>query len=266
MNSIERFSNSEFEERLNEALSVLLCDKRITPVENQSAVLLGGQSGAGKSTLHVIYKKKYEHNIVVINGDEYRKLHPRFARIQEQYGIDAPAHTAAWAGAMVEALVDALSSERYNLIIEGTLRTSSVPLKTAALLQERGYRVSLALMAVKPEISLISCQIRYELMRIAGTTPRAVDPAHHGKIVEDIVENLAELETSELIEDVSLYNRAGTCLVAAKCPAPDAPASLVLKDVLFGAWTEEERSHYEDLKKQLEDARSNSGAGERPAR
>ena len=94
---------------------------------------------------------------------------------------------------MVEALVKALSSARYNLVVEGTLRTSQVPLDTAALLRGKGYRVSLALMAVKPEISLVSCQIRYELMRMAGTTPRATDPAHHNKIVADIVQNLGVL-------------------------------------------------------------------------
>ena len=85
-------------------------------------------------------------------------------------GIDAPSYTAAWAGSMVEALVDALSTAGYNLIIEGTLRTSGGPTRDGkALARSGGYDVSLALMAVKPEISLVSCQLRYEQMRIAGT-------------------------------------------------------------------------------------------------
>ena len=69
---------------------------------------------------------------------------PHFYEIQERYGWDAPAHTAKWAGAMVEALIDAFSSEGYNLIIEGTLRTSAVPLNTATLLRDRGYDVIFA--------------------------------------------------------------------------------------------------------------------------
>ena len=60
---------------------------------------------------------------------------------------------------MVEELVDQLSRLKYNLVVEGTLRTADVPLGTARLLRERGYGVSLALMAVKPEISLLSCQL-----------------------------------------------------------------------------------------------------------
>lgn len=80
-----------------------------------------------------------------------------------------------------------VTSFGYNLVIEGTLRTSQVSLATATLLRERGYDVSLALMAVKPEISLVSCQLRYEQMRLAGTTPRATDPVHHRKIVDQVV-------------------------------------------------------------------------------
>ena len=134
-----------------------------------NVILLGGQSGAGKTTLHNVFRNAMNGNVIVVNGDEYRSFHPRYKQICAQYGIDSPAHTAAWAGRMVEAIIDALSIMGYNLIIEGTLRTSEVPLKTARLLRDRGYSVSLALMAVKPEISLISCQLRYEQMRIAGT-------------------------------------------------------------------------------------------------
>ena len=227
----------------------------VLPALHPHAYLLGGQSGAGKTRLQKIIVEQRGADYIIINGDEYRKLHPHFAEIQDRYGVDAPAHTAAWSGAMVEALIDAFSMQGYNLIIEGTLRTSAVPLATASLLRERGYDVSLAIMAVKPEISLVSCQIRYELMRIAGTTPRAVDPDHHATIVKDIVGNLDTLDQSGLFDSIALFNRAGTCLLAADCPSGSPGASAVLSDVLFGDWTTEERSHYERLQVQLEELR-----------
>lgn len=43
---------------------------------------------------------------------------------------------------MTEALIDSLSRIEYNLVIEGTLRTAEVPLKTAELLRQRSYGVS----------------------------------------------------------------------------------------------------------------------------
>lgn len=248
--NIEAFGNNQFQKALSETIKKILINKRLEPMEQRRAFLLGGQSGAGKSALHLILGQELDDNVIVINGDEYRKSHPNFKTIQDRYGIDAPAHTAKWAGQMTEALIDAFSSLSYNLIVEGTLRTSEIPLRTAALLRERGYSVSLAIMAVKPQISLISCQIRYEMMRIAGTTPRATDPNHHNKIVQDIVDNLAVLESSDLFDGVLIYDRAGNCLFPTSA---DASATEVLRNVLFGPWTIEEELHYQHLQDHLEE-------------
>lgn len=243
------FTKQQFEIALAKTVKKILVNKSVVPVDSPTAFLLGGQSGAGKSTLHAILGDRFAKNVIVINGDEYRKSHPHFNKIQRRYGMDAPAHTAKWSGAMTEALIEAFSQRRFNLIIEGTLRTSAVPLSTAQLLRERGYGVSLAVMAVKPEISLVSCQIRYELMRLAGTTPRATDPEHHNKIVHDIVDNLSTLEQSGLFDEVLLYNRAGDQLYPTA--EEERSASEVLRDVIFGTWTAEEQGHYGDLKEQL---------------
>ena len=109
-------------------------------------------------------------------------------------------------------------------------------------------------MAVKPEISLISCQLRYEQMRIAGTEPRAVDPAHHLSIVKSIVGNLKVLEESGMFDDIGLYSRSEQCLFSSA--DDEEPASEALERILFGAWTAEESAHYEYLKQRLEQARA----------
>ncbi|MEG0015875.1 MAG: zeta toxin family protein [Gordonibacter sp.] len=253
MEQFEDYSNDEFCQQLQTIISMLLVDVKCVPGESRRAILLGGQSGAGKTTLHRLFQDALAGNVVVINGDEYRPRHPRFQQISAQYGIDAPAHTAAWAGRMVEAVVDALSVMGYNLVIEGTLRTSEVPLKTAELLRGRGYSVSLSLMAVKPEISLVSCQLRYEQMRIAGTEPRAVDPAHHLSIVEGIVSNLETLEDSGMFDSISLYARNEQRLFFSV--GSDRRASEALQDILFGSWTAEESLHYAYLEQRLSEAR-----------
>ena len=248
--SLDGFTMGYFNRRLREFAFDLAMN--VAPSQRPQAELLGGQSGAGKTRLHDLLKVEFNQNAIVINGDEYRRAHPNFSRIQQRYGVDAPAHTAKWAGQMTEALIDALSAQGYNLVIEGTLRTSDVPLRTAALLHGRGYSVSLAVMAVKPEMSLVSCQIRYEMMRIAGTAPRATDPAHHDKIVHDIVDNLEVLEQSGVFDAVRLFNRAGECLYPNDVYGA---AAQTLKDVLFGPWTEEERGHFEFLQQKLAELR-----------
>ena len=133
MTDLESYSDREFLAALKPLIGTHVIDNRLAPSDNPRAGLLGGQSGAGKTTLHDVFLALEESNAIVINGDDYRSVHPRFRQICAQYGIDSPAHTAAWAGRMVEAIVDALSIMGYNLIIEGTLRTSEVPLKTARL-------------------------------------------------------------------------------------------------------------------------------------
>ena len=242
------FSEEEFAGEFQSIAKHLVLESRCAPSAHPRAVLLGGQSGAGKTALHELCVKGFKDGGIVINGGD-RSHHPRFAELDAQYGPEAVAHTAAWAGQLVEALVKALSSARYNLVIEGTLRTSQVPLDTAALLRGKGYRVSLALMAVKPEISLVSCQIRYELMRMACTTPRATDPAHHNKIVADIVQNVGVLESSGLFDEIRLYSRERELLYPLE--GGTRRAADVLEAVLFGPWTPTEREHYEFLEAKL---------------
>lgn len=256
MGNLEDYSDDEFRTEFQTITGMLLVDPLCVPVEHPEAFLLGGQSGAGKTTLHRLLQVRLADNAIVVNGDEYRSRHPRFEQISDQYGVDAPARTAAWAGCMVEAVVDALSIMGYNLVIEGTLRTSEVPLKTAQLLHGRGYRVSLALMAVKPEISLVSCQLRYEQMRLAGTEPRAVDPAHHLAIVEGIVGNLATLEESGMFDSVSLYSRSEQCLFSSDDGKGSAHEALA--GILFGDWTPEECGHLSYLEKRLSEAQGAS--------
>lgn len=245
---IADYSREELSEALADVVALLCSKKFLRREERPRAFLLGGQSGAGKTTLHKVLNRKFDRNVVVVNGDEYRALHPRFVELDERYGADSVSHTVSWAGAMTEALIDVLSTAGYNLIVEGTLRTASAPMGTAQLLRDRGYSVSLALMAVKPEISLVSCQIRYEEMRLSGQAPRATDPAHHDKIIKEIVDNLSTLEESGLFDGIRLYSRAKELLypTGEKLSASDA-----LGGILFGEWSEEEKAHYEFLQKRL---------------
>lgn len=243
--------SSAFDKLFTSAISNVKLEQEKPP----QAYLLGGQSGAGKTTLHVILRKRLNFNAIVVNGDECRSLHPQYRELDRTYGAASVAHTAAWAGRMTEELIKSFSRMGYNLIIEGTLRTAEVPMKTANLLRSKGYNVSLALMAVKPEISLLSCQICYEQMRIAGTVPRATDPAHHNKIVNDIVKNLTTLEQADVFDSIELYRRSEEKVFPRK--DENRNASEVLKEILFGSWTDKELEHRSFLEESLKRLKNN---------
>ena len=88
-----------------------------------------------------------------------------------------------------------MSKQGYHLLIEGTLRTTEVPRKTSQLLTTKGYQVSLAVIATKPELSYLSTLIRYEeLHAIDPSQARATPKEHHDGIVEHLGDYLRELE------------------------------------------------------------------------
>lgn len=179
-----------------------------TPAREPWAILTGGQPGSGKSSIKRIANRKSK-NFIFLNADEFRDSHPNYMEIQREYGSDHPKHTAQWAGAITEALIERLSKEKYNLLIEGTLRTTEVPEQTAHRLQTNGYKVDLYVMAVKPEVSFTGTITRFFQGRQKDNNGRAVDKKHHDLVVSLLQENLVYLAKKKCFDEIVVCNRAG---------------------------------------------------------
>ena len=158
---------------------------------------------------------------------------------------------------MVEAIIDRLSSLQYNLIIEGTLRSAAVPIKTATLLKSKGYTVDFCLIATKPELSYLTTQLRYlEMLVVDPLQARATPKDHHDGIVKSLVSNINELEQSGLFESVQVYKRDLVQVYNSK-QCTESVGSVV-DQILFGAWSQDEsillevsRTQEQELKKKL---------------
>ena len=235
---LDKLSQDDFIKVSNRLVRSLTRGKTIS--SKPKAILLGGQSGAGKTTIHRIKQREFQGNIIVIDGDSYRSFHPNYLTLQEKYGKDSVNYTKVFAGQMVEYLVDELSKQGYHLLIEGTLRTTEVPRKTAQLLTARGYQVSLALIATKPELSYLSTLIRYEeLYAIDPSQARATSKTHHDGIVGHLVGNLRELEKEELFRQIQIYQRDQSCVYDSQ--VDEISAAEVLHECLFGKWNTVEK-------------------------
>ncbi|MFU2164873.1 type II toxin-antitoxin system toxin PezT [Streptococcus pluranimalium] len=250
--TLEAFNQSDFELALKRTIRTLTKGK--TSSQNPQATLLGGQSGAGKTTIHRIKQKEFQGNIIIIDGDSYRSLHPNYLALQETYGKDSVDYTKEFAGQMVECLVEELSKQGYHVLIEGTLRAAQVPRQTALLLRSRSYKVSLVVMATKPELSYLSTLIRYEeLYAIDPNQARATPKEHHDGIVEHLVGNLRELEQGKIFDQIQIYQRDRTCVYDSEMD--EGSAAEVLQECLFGKWSKVEKEMMKVGKERLREFR-----------
>ena len=250
--AIESYSSEDFDKALERTIDFLTFNKNISSTPR--AVILGGQSGAGKTTIHRVKMLESKGNYIVIDGDTYRAQHSYFRELQEKYGVNSVDYTKMFAGKMVEAVIDKLSSLKYNLIIEGTLRSAAVPINTATLLKSKGYTVDFCLIATKPELSYLTTQLRYlEMMIVDPLQARATPKDHHDGIVKSLVSNSNELEQSGLFESIQVYKRDLEQVYNSKLSTESV--GTVVDKILFGPWTSDEYALLEVSKSQEQELR-----------
>ena len=224
-----------------------------SPTENPKVALLGGQPGAGKSGLENMVNIK--KNYVSISGDDYREYHPRFKEINLEYGREASKYTQQWAAEITEKLIKELRKEKYNLIIEGTLRTAELPLKEANAFKKAGYNVELNVVVVKPEKSRLGTLERYEAMLKQGKVPRMTPKEHHDLVVNNIGNNLEIIYNSKAFDNIKLFDRENNLLYNYK-ESPNVNPKDILNKEFNRVWKkgeiEEFKEKWENLIKIME--------------
>ena len=175
--------------------------------KNQAVIFLGGQPGAGKSSFYSMDDSLDDY--VIIDGDRYRKYHPDYAAFSQE---ELPNATQPFVNKIVERLIDDLGKDGYNMVIEGTLRDSSVPIQTACKLKEYGYHTKLFVMAVDACTSWESTLHRAELMKQVGQIPRTVPFQKYDAIVQSLPDNLVMIHEAACMDSIYLLNRENEIL------------------------------------------------------
>lgn len=245
------YTDEELEIKFKEILEYY--KSMYSPTENPKVVLLGGQPGAGKSGLENMVNIK--KNYVSISGDDYREYHPRFKEINLEYGREASKYTQQWAAEITEKLIKELRKEKYNLIIEGTLRTAELPLKEANAFKKAGYNVELNVVVVKPEKSRLGTLERYEAMLKQGKVPRMTPKEHHDLVVNNIGNNLEIIYNSKAFDNIKLFDRENNLLYNYK-ESPNVNPKDILNKEFNRVWKkgeiEEFKEKWENLIKIME--------------
>lgn len=233
----------------------LLLNNKISVVK-PIAYILGGQPGAGKTILQNSILKSNK-NCIVINADAFREFHPYFSEIQAAFGDEAPKYTQPFINRITEQLIRELSDEKYNLIIEGTLRTAETPINTCKMLKDKGYHVELHIIAVKKEISYESTILRYENAIASGKAPRATAKEHHDLVAESIVKNLDVIYQRKVFDDIRLFSRFEKCIYPT---GEEISPAIVERAALNGNWSNAELNMLREIISEVKRLKSERNA------
>lgn len=105
----------------------------------------------------------------------------------------------------VEMAIADCANRRHNMVIEGTMRDPEVPLKTAAYLRERGYRVEMHVLAVHPQVSSLNTLDRYQVEKAFHVKPRFTHPDDHQNAVDGLPRSLQAIERAMAADYLALY-------------------------------------------------------------
>ena len=132
---------------------------------------------------------------------------------------------------------------KYDIIIEGTLRTAELPIKEAKSFKENGYNVELNVIAVKPEKSYLGTIKRYEMMIKMNDIPRMTPKEHHDMVVENIIPNLDKIYKEKVFDNIKIYDREANLLYDKKISTEKTPSQILEKE-FKRKWKKEEFKEY----------------------
>lgn len=197
------YSAEEFRQQYELIKSYLVTGK--DPSCNTNTILVNGQPGAGKSN----YEAELSKNCIIIDTDEFRRFHPRIETIKKLDAEEYAERTQGFASSVTEKLITELSKDRYDLVIEGTLRTAEVPINTCMKLKESGHKVDLVVIACDACQAWESTVTRAEEMLQHKLKPRLVPIDKYDYNVRHIVENLKTVKDKGCFDSISLVTREG---------------------------------------------------------
>lgn len=105
----------------------------IEPQEQPMAFILGGQPASGKSKLANVVMAQFPNDkFLFVNGDVYREFHPEAAELIKNSKTYSE-KTQIFSNVFTENLIKEAIKNKYNIIVEGTMRNPQTPLNTATI-------------------------------------------------------------------------------------------------------------------------------------
>jgi hypothetical protein len=179
------------------------------PQEQPVAHLLGGQPGVGKSATQTALMDELDSRGggVEIVGDDLRTFHPDYPQLMRENDREMAVHTGADSGRWVEKSIDHASSQRKDLVIEGTMRNPETVERTADLLHERGYRVEADIVAGPEAQSRLGIVSRYQGAHDDGEPGRYTTREAHDTAYSGVMDTADAIDERRFVDAVHVYRR-----------------------------------------------------------
>lgn len=211
LNEIEKlqiFTESEANKATEEIWDILIAKhKHLSPVKIPEGIITGGTPGAGKSVFVELAKTRLNNNLLVIDGDQFRRYHPNFLKLQKLVGADIAFVTGPFYGKMVRNILTKAMEHKYNVIIESTFKSVDSPLDYLKALKAAGYTTTVNIIAVDKEIAWQSTIERKEEMIKAGEPARSVDRTYFDQTVANLAGNAEKVYKTGLVDKLEVRNR-----------------------------------------------------------
>ncbi len=189
-----------FEEKKDEFLVDIPSD------ESPLCILLGGQGAVGKGQLNLRAEKMFpEKKFLSINGDNYRLWHPKFDDLSRDI-FNFAKETQIFSNVFTEKLIEESISNRYSFIVEGTMRSPLVPMKTAELLRCNSYETAAFVIAAPKEFSLLNAFLRYIKEVKKKGFGRMIEIESHNAAVEGLPLSLDNLYVGKSVDRICIFD------------------------------------------------------------
>lgn len=249
-----RLSEQENERIFQERVKPFLlreASKDLRPSEHPTMVMVGGQPGAGKSKSIAAVRQELEKHggVLQIAADDLRDFHPSHRKLMRQDDRTAANYTHADASLWAEKAERFARQERFNVLLEGTMKT---PENTAAKLAEyrrEGYSTETRIIAVHERDSWQGVVSRYESQKLDRGTGRMTPKPVHDAAVKGLLATVEKIEREKLADRVRVDRRGGEMIYSNDLQADGrreraAGARVAIEEERGRAPTAEQWSHH----------------------
>ena len=178
----------------------------LTPQEKPLAFILGGQPASGKSKLAKEFIGKFSNdNILFVNGDIYREFHPNRQELINN-PLSYSKETQIFSNVFTENLIHEAIKNKYNIMVEGTMRNPQVPYNTAKMFKENGYEVEILAISAPSVFTELGLYNRYQEEINFQGWGRLAEIESHNSAVSGILSSLDLLYSEKSVDKIHLYS------------------------------------------------------------